>query len=317
MPIVFKINNKFPEWFNICQCIVASNCSHNAIVYGNVKNDESDIDAPITPISVKSLASPSVLSIAKASPTNINNYWSAIDIADKLTTTDRPAALSFNFIVPDPDMFGIFSIYVATSKDKLDGASHQNMLISDSRVFIDIPAEFDSYDEVVSIFNYEKSIDGKTYHWWSEGVAPGSKRLYLRAGLNCIKITKSCNLLIKAEKDAKGTIIYDNLRLVKGVEKHGINLSLIDFKSTDENSTDRQLAEALLSDILAIDKDYEFYYNAPIENSLAIEFDKNINSFSNPYTLYDVNNINNNFVVSKLDVADLKTGLKIAKSSRY
>ena len=220
-------------------------------------------------------------------------------------------------MISDDDMFGIFSIYVATSQDKLDSASHQNMLNSESRVFIDIPAEFNSYDEIISIFNYEKSVNGKTYRWWSEGVAPNSKRLYLRAGLNCIKITKSCNLFVKAEKNAKGTLIYDSLRLVKGIEKHGVNLSLIDFKSTAGPSTDRQLAEALLANIAALDKDYEFYYNAPIENSLAIEFDKNISSFSNPYTLYDVNNINNNFVVSKLDVADLKTGLKIAKSSRY
>lgn len=276
-----------------------------------------DVEAPITPISIKSLASPVVQSVVNADPNNINNYWSAIDIAAKLAVPDRPAALNFNFMIPDDDMFGIFSIYVATSQDKLDSLSNQNMLNSESRIFIDIPAEFNSYDEIISIFNYEKSVDGKMYHWWSEGVAPNSKRLYLRAGLNCIKITKSCNLFVKAEKNAKGTLIYDSLRLVKGIEKHGINLSLIDFKSTAESSTDRQLAEALLANIAALDKDYEFYYNAPIENSLAIEFDKNINSFSNPYTLYDVNNINNNFVVSKLDVADLKTGLKIAKSSRY
>jgi hypothetical protein len=50
---------------------------------------------------------------------------------------------------------------------------------------------------------------------------------------------------------------------------------------------------------------------------LAIEFDNNVNSLSNPYSLYDINNINNSFVVSKLDVAYLKDGLKIAKSSKY
>lgn len=277
----------------------------------------SDIDATTTPISVKSQVSSVVTSTTSASPTNINNYWSALDIADKLASVDRPNALNFNFMIPDPDMFGIFSIYLETSKDVLDSNSHQNMLKDGSRVFIDIPAEFDFYDEVVSIFNYQKAVNGETCHWWSEGIAPGSKRLYLRAGLNCIKITKSCNLLIKAEANASGTLIYDNLRLVKGIEKHGINLNLIDFKSTAGDADDRQLAEALLDNIVALDKNYEFYYNAPIENSLAMEFDENISSLSNPYTLYDVNNINNNFVVSKLDVNYLNTGLKIAKSSKY
>jgi hypothetical protein len=78
-----------------------------------------------------------------------------------------------------------------------------------------------------------------------------------------------------------------------------------------------ELANNILTNIRGLDKNHDFYYNVPVENSLAIEFDNNINSFSSPYTLYDINNVNNSFVVSKLDVAYLKDGLKIAKSSRY
>jgi hypothetical protein len=77
------------------------------------------------------------------------------------------------------------------------------------------------------------------------------------------------------------------------------------------------LANKILEQLADLDKDHEFYYNVPVENGLAMEFDdNNINSFSNPYTLYDINNINNNFVVSKLDIDYLDIGLRIAKSSK-
>ena len=36
----------------------------------------------------------------------------------------------------------------------------------------------------------------------------------------------------------------------------------------------------------------------------------------NPATNYDVNNINNNFVISKLDIDYLDKGIQIARSSR-
>jgi hypothetical protein len=279
-----------------------------------------NLDTEVTPISTKYLQSDSVKFTNSVKPTNINNYWSALDLSEKLTSEGkvRPNALSLNFMIPDPDLFGVFSIYLETSLDRLDSASNQNMLNAGSRVFIDIPKEFGTYDEVITIYNYQHTTNETTHYWWPEGIDPDRpNRLYLRAGLNCIKVSKSCNILVKAEKSANGTIIYDNLRLVKGRDKQGINLSLLDFKVADDSATDKQKAEALLNAITTLDKKHEFYYNAPIENSLAIEFNENISSFANPYTLYDVNNINNNFVVSKLDIKYLDTGLQIAKSSKF
>ncbi len=283
-----------------------------------------NLDTGLTPISTKQLQSGAVKYTSSVAPSNINNYWTALDLSEKLAAgeeTDsakRPSALSLNFMIPDADLFGIFSIYLETSIDKLDGASTQNMLKENARVFIEIPEELGSYENVLTIYNYQHTSDKGTYYWWSEGIDPNKpNRLYLRAGLNCIKVSKSCNILVKAEKLAEGAILYDNLRLVKGVAKQGINLNLLDFKAADD-ATDQQKAEEILGAISNIDKKHEFYYNAPIENSLAIEFDQNnITSLSNPYTLYDVNNINNNFVVSKLDIKYLDTGLQIAKSSKF
>lgn len=277
----------------------------------------TSLDANITPISVKSAKSSSVLSSDNAITSNINNYWSAIDVTTLASTEPEHAnAISMNFMIPEKDdSFGIFSIYVATP----DGSSDSGGMLPDrARLFIDVP---ESYEDAISIFNYDKTVDGIEYKWWYDGFNTDKPtRFYLRSGLNCIKVTKSCSLLIKAEENAVGTLLYDNLRLVKGINKQGINKKLLDYKvdmTKNKELPDVVLAKAILDDIKALDSNHEFYYNVPVENSLAIEFDENINSFFSPYTLYDVNNVNNDFVISKLDVAYLDTGLKIAKSSKY
>ena len=74
-----------------------------------------------------------------------------------------------------------------------------------------------------------------------------------------------------------------------------------------------------MADIRAIDKDRHFYYNAPIAANVAIEFnesDKKLNTLMNPLVNYDINNVNNSFVISKLDINYLTKGLQIARSSR-
>jgi hypothetical protein len=317
--------------------------------------DDNEI---ITPISTKPSAS------AATSSDNINNYLTKVEIGElwrSVTEVElkqdedgnevqvsvqnsRPNALKLNFMIPTgADIFGIFSIYLEAPVDKLDSKSKQNMLngpegdTPGSRVFIDVPPEFGAYSNVISIYNNNDS-------WWSEGIGENN-RLYLRAGLNCIKVTKPCSLYIKAEENATGSILYDNMRLVKGIATNGVNLKLLD-PNTEFNTEAARIAiiaakdttkltqqdkdelaafntykEALANNILVaiakLDKNHDFYYNAQVENSLAIEFDDNINAFSSPYTLYDINNVNNSFVISKLDVDYLENGLRIAKSSRY
>jgi hypothetical protein len=57
----------------------------------------------------------------------------------------------------------------------------------------------------------------------------------------------------------------------------------------------------------------------PIASSLAIEFNDSIkeyNTLMNPAVNYDINNINNNFVISKLDIDFLDDGIKVARSSK-
>jgi hypothetical protein len=76
----------------------------------------------------------------------------------------------------------------------------------------------------------------------------------------------------------------------------------------------------LLAEIRSIDANREFYYNVPVESSLAIEFNESnklLNTLLNPLTNYDVNNVNNGFVISKLDIDYLTNGIQIARSSRF
>lgn len=75
----------------------------------------------------------------------------------------------------------------------------------------------------------------------------------------------------------------------------------------------------LLKDINKLDPNRYFYYTAPNDLSLAIEFnesDSELNTLMNPSTNYDVNNVNNSFVISKLDIDYLDKGIQIARSSR-
>ena len=79
------------------------------------------------------------------------------------------------------------------------------------------------------------------------------------------------------------------------------------------------LEEQLLAEIKMLDKNNLFYYNTPVEADVAIEFnegDSKLNTLMNPATNYDINNVNNSFVISKLDIGYLDSGIQIARSSR-
>ena len=80
-----------------------------------------------------------------------------------------------------------------------------------------------------------------------------------------------------------------------------------------------KLEEQLLSEIRRMDKDRDFYYNVPVESNVAIDFTESdlwLNTLMNPALNYDINNVNNSFVTSKLDINYLTKGIQIARSSR-
>lgn len=95
-------------------------------------------------------------------------------------------------------------------------------------------------------------------------------------------------------------------------------LSLIDVDHEDAFKI-LKLEDQLLDEISAIDVNREFYYTTPISPSFAIDLNESIssqNTLLNPQMNYDINNVNNSFVISKLDIDFLDSGIQIARSSR-
>jgi hypothetical protein len=62
----------------------------------------------------------------------------------------------------------------------------------------------------------------------------------------------------------------------------GINLNLLGYFANDGSVAAKKRAEQLLSDIKLLDPEYQFYYNAILDNSLKLDINteagENINS---------------------------------------
>ena len=134
-----------------------------------------------------------------------------------------------------------------------------------------------------------------------------------------IEITKNSGVWSIDTKTLDSTDEVDQIivELLNKLEVLSDNVVMTDtFKDVYDTL---KLENQLLEDIRAIDKDRSFYYNVQIEPNIAIDFnegDKKRNTLMNPAVNYDINNINNSFVISKLDINYLTKGLQIARSSR-
>ena len=109
---------------------------------------------------------------------------------------------------------------------------------------------------------------------------------------------------------AKGTLIFSELSLVKGINP---KLSY-QFDGTQEETA----LPTLLADIQKAGVADTFYYNAPIDNENAIDLNNNLvnETLLTPESWYDPNNVNNKFVVSEISADDLLTGITLSKASR-
>ena len=129
-------------------------------------------------------------------------------------------------------------------------------------------------------------------------------------------------------KDIKPNETMDNIEKVT-CESYVQTLSIAAAKSlnalaekdvySDQLLRDLSVEEQLLADIKNLDTDNEFYYTVPIETHLALEFTGTRpaeKSLMNPAMNYDINNINNSFVISKIDIDYLTDGITLARASR-
>jgi hypothetical protein len=247
-----------------------------------------------------------------------NELWSQVVLTDIASEDlyDNALKLSISLI---PNTYGLFSIYL----------DYDEATTTETWIEL-IPG---TPKQAISLVNVDtpvwRSIDAK------------SSKLMLNAGLNCVQVNTTTDIFIKASSGAGGTLCFDELRLIDydtvsytedGVQKiamtKGLNIEQLGyFYTSDEDMTlssdtaykTMKLEEQLLSDIRAVDQNRIFYYNVPVEANVAIDFtesDSKLNTLLNPLTNYDINNMNNNFVISKLDFDYLDKGIQIARSSR-
>ena len=102
---------------------------------------------------------------------------------------------------------------------------------------------------------------------------------------------------------------------INALRDRQIQASDEDEKAYKVLSIERQL----LAELAKNDPGKDFYYTVSIEPHMAIDFiesEKSKNTLLNPRLNYDINNVNNSFVVSKLDINYLTDGIQLARSSR-
>ncbi len=254
-----------------------------------------------------------------------NDIWSRVSL-DRIkegvegARTDK--ALKLPVLLVD-NTYGVASFYVNYTSTEAQMST-----------WLEVPAEIDETNISLINANNQWNFDAPAVadRKWKSGQ---TNKLLLNKGLNCIKINKSCELFIKTSRSSQGEFFFDALRLVNTKTLHtnggneqktqGLNLSQLDYLYTGSeealtNAPKIILTEnQLLAAIRKIDIDREFYYNAPVEKSLAIEFNETRTTYDtlmNPNIYYDLNNVNNTFVISKLDIDYLDAGIQIARSSR-
>lgn len=156
---------------------------------------------------------------------------------------------------------------------------------------------------------------------------------YLRPGINVLVYQESGTFEFFTDASGNSSLFLGNIDSINlpsydGIaDSFGLNVKLLDYQYTGpiNCSTDAELSYykelQLLSDINKFDKLNEFYYNCPLQAASAIDINTlltegDAEKLSDAKFWYDVNNINNKFVISQIDAEYLKTGITIAKASK-
>ena len=242
-------------------------------------------------------------------------------ISDDIDNVDYALRLPVSLL---PNTYGIFSIYLHYDDNTYVSAENP----TNAQTWLELP---EGHEDDVTILNVAAN----------EVISDQSgkyKKIFLKPGINCIKVAKTMDIFVKTNSGASSTcaIYFDELSLVDYTDAgpFGLNLGQLGYlaiANTDDTDTgdtdttditadtDETLETQLLNDIRSIDKDRDFYWNVPVEANVAIDFNEGVdalNTLMNPAINYDINNVNNNFVISKLDINYLTNGIQIARSSR-
>lgn len=187
--------------------------------------------------------------------------------------------------------------------------------------------------EHVDVEGYWCQADGRKVHVTAK--RSYAANAWLDAQNNIISVKTADNEWLPADTGAASFVIMDeslryllenpelvdNPKVTPGLLDYVIQLGSLDYAADEAKETysTAVLEKKLLQDIRNLDKNRDFYYNVPIEANVAINFNEGepkLNTLMNPAVNYDINNVNNNFVISKIDINYLNNGLKIARSSK-
>ena len=135
-------------------------------------------------------------------------------------------------------------------------------------------------------------------------------------------------IIIKSIESNSVSVNTDNItdeKLLNILNSLSNNINDLRDKQIQASDEDEKTYKALvierqlLAELAENDPNKDFYYTVSIEPHMAIDFiesEKSKNTLLNPNLNYDINNVNNSFVISKLDINYLTDGIQLARSSR-
>ena len=138
----------------------------------------------------------------------------------------------------------------------------------------------------------------------------------MKKGLNIIRVNKSGEFKLATIKGATEaeTVIYSPMRIIKCNDDGSLKLNPL--LNLDTDNTANGLNKSLIDIIY---NNYpQFYFICPVDQTASLIFnsDGNIKNIDSPAIWYDLNNINNDFVISEIDADYLDSGIKFSYSSK-
>ena len=192
------------------------------------------------------------------------------------------------------------------------------------RVKINNEDQLAGNSDAIEILNQDKDKDNQNkVKWWpkadTDADTDDDRLGRLRSGLNTFLIKESCSLSLKVQhrKDAK--LWVSKIQLVAR-DASDASLPQINQKLGYYSITKESAVEQLLSDIKYLDPELDLLYTSSTNTTLSL--DLNINDPKDTLRVaknwFDVNNINNKFVVAQLETRNkhLTKNVTVSKFSR-
>jgi hypothetical protein len=177
---------------------------------------------------------------------NLNNYtdglanYTKINVEDFVETGANDPLFTLNINVPTTDNCGLIMFYYIDENYSSTAPTNAAKIVAK-----------DENETAQAIGQYNSNDK--------------NNQCYLKPGIQVIELPPNIKTLsVYPDNERKSTIIFSELKLVKGINP------LLDYRYDATTQTDKGLTD-LLDKIKAVDSDYNFFYNMPIDNARAID----------------------------------------------